>query len=106
MITKKVENNLRKNEVNLPNHVHPMWQVDYTFSGGIQTQAVFGVDTDHGEKGRLIRCPFMIWAVYWSLVKMVYFLRFIVCLLMVVRASATLAPNVPKIYEVANFGTS
>jgi len=37
-----VENNLRKNEVNSPNHVHLMWQVDYTFSGGILTQAMFG----------------------------------------------------------------
>jgi len=48
VVTKKVENNLRKNEVNLPNHIHLMWQVDYTFSGGIITQAVFGGDTDHG----------------------------------------------------------
>jgi len=38
VVTKKVENNQRKNEVNLPNNVHPMWQVDYTFSGGILTQ--------------------------------------------------------------------
>ena len=41
VVTKKVENNLRKNEVNSPNHVHLMWQVDYKFSGGILTQAVF-----------------------------------------------------------------
>ena len=34
----------------LPNHVHLMWQVDYTFSGGILTQAMFGGDTDHGGK--------------------------------------------------------
>jgi len=27
-----------------------MWQVDYTFSGGLLTQAVFGRDTDHGGK--------------------------------------------------------
>jgi len=27
-----------------------MWQVDYTFSGGILTQAMFGGDTDHGGK--------------------------------------------------------
>ena len=48
LVTKKVENNLRKNEVNLPNHIHLLWQVDYTFSGGILTQAVFGGDTGHG----------------------------------------------------------
>jgi len=47
-VTKNVENNLTKNAVNLPNHIHLMWQVDYTFSGGILTQAVFGGDTDHG----------------------------------------------------------
>jgi len=43
VVTKNVQNNLSKNEVNLPNHVHLMWQVDYTFLGGILTQAVFGV---------------------------------------------------------------
>ena len=47
-VTKKVKNNLSKNEVNLPDYIHVMWQVDDTFSGGILTQAVFGRDTDHG----------------------------------------------------------
>jgi len=46
-VTKKVEINLSKNEVYLPNHTHLKWQFDYTFSGGILTQAVFGEDTDH-----------------------------------------------------------
>ncbi len=32
--------------MNLPNHTHLMWQVDYTFSGGILTHAVFGEDTN------------------------------------------------------------
>jgi len=45
-----VENILSKNEVNLPNHKHLMWQVDYTFSGCILTQAVFGGHTHHGGK--------------------------------------------------------
>ena len=27
-----------------------MWQVDYTFSGGILSHAVFGGDTDHGDR--------------------------------------------------------
>ena len=49
-VTKKVENNLSKNELNLPNHIHLMWQVDYTFSGGILTQAVSSGDRDHGGK--------------------------------------------------------
>jgi len=48
VVTKKVENNLRKNEVNLLNHIHLIWQVDYKFSGGILTQAVFGEDTGQG----------------------------------------------------------
>jgi len=50
VVTKKVENDLRKNEVNLPNHIHMMRQVDYTFSGGILTQTVFGGETGHGGK--------------------------------------------------------
>jgi hypothetical protein len=51
--TKKVENNLRKNEVNLPNHIHLIWQVDYKFSGGIITQAVFDGHTGHGGKNEV-----------------------------------------------------
>ncbi len=49
-VTKKVENILSKNEANLLNHKHLMWQVDYTFSGCILTQAVFGGHTHHGGK--------------------------------------------------------
>ena len=60
-VIKKVENNLTKNEVNLPNHINLMWQVDYTFSGGILRQAVFGGDTNHGSKlplGQLVNGKF------------------------------------------------
>jgi len=46
-----------------------------------------------GNACRLTRCPFMIWSVCWSLVKMVYFFLLIVCLSKVVVSSFTLAPN-------------
>jgi hypothetical protein len=47
-----------------------------------------------GKECRLTRCPFMIWSVCWSLVKMVYFFLLIIGLSMVVMSSFTLAPNV------------
>jgi len=57
-----------------------------------------------GKEYRLTRCPFVIsFLCCWSLVKMVYFFRFIVCLLMVVVSFFTLAPNGLALGEGGDF---